>query len=1128
MADLMHVIAKSSADTSESAPTFLISVPSFTDIDDDAALRGYYTVYDICCTVQALDGTLWTFAANRRYSEWRDLHAQQWNGLRKFPQARHFLHGPSTKLKRQEALQAWLADAFAAYAGTMPPPQLLHFVGVRAEALAGMAPSPSLSDSNPLMQGLSGGADLDATAQSAYSSCVSLPPVAPLCSNSDVSSRAGGGSGLASGSSSRGGGVILAAGGSRARTPSPVQFADSGRDHFPCASESSGASLPAGAAPAVSLPAGAAPAPAGATPSGAAAAAAHERVRVGFAGRAAGATTRWVVEARRAFEVFAARAEASGRAATHRLFPSTSAPPVLALAAAVLWLMTNADLLCLVLISEHAIRAPPPLDVAALPPPLASIAASAVEAAAAPPLLVLPVVLYAMERCHRLIATAPTMNAAEAARAAAPLGSSAHVLWWGSALASCAHGQPLVMPLGLIAAVRLIGALVNSLAATTATGAAAPTIFGRRWLAWAATAQHAAAAIACALLPLQQIIWPLLPPAVEVAAAAAAKAAAEVATAAAEAATAAAEAATKVVAGAAVVSEAALSSPSEEAACATATCATVTPVHDALMASVALPIASAAAAAPAAAASSAAAAAMASVQGASAWLSRMESLGAWLVLATLLKQLAESSELARWARLGASLTRQAAAEAEQRKVQARDAPVVAKDAPGAAGAARAARAAAKARRREARERMRHEAPPSATAAHHAPSSTEASEGWALVDDGATEERGFKHDRPNKTRASATWRRRAAAAPPGAFFADHGHSPPTLPADTHLTTPSSSQPSSTGLLPLPHIDQSSFTLPVAVATPSAARGRCGTHPATVPSASHADGFLQRIPSRDLYSPYRTYPPPPVAAGISTSACAAVAESSLDSPSPSSSDDDDDDDDGDDATTDADLSRLVEMGFSEELAEAALAANGTVEAAAASLMDEGAAYARMQHASPICTSSSGGPAHASPAAGPIDGVASPPASAAPSAIASELESVTEQVLACLPHELRVLTQPMVAELFHGRASAAATKGLVQLRGLIQAIGAAVSLVLTRALLDPAGRMRLWLGLKALADSEPMQGKLPAVFEAFTKQRHAFELGMQGSLVLSEAFKVETRVPMARLYKPKVGVAYALNSP
>ena len=103
----------------------------------------------------------------------------------------------------------------------------------------------------------------------------------------------------------------------------------------------------------------------------------------------------------------------------------------------------------------------------------------------------------------------------------------------------------------------------------------------------------------------------------------------------------------------------------------------------------------------------------------------------------------------------------------------------------------------------------------------------------------------------------------------------------------------------------------------------------------------------------------------------------------------------------------------------------------------------------------------------------------------------------------------------QLFVANASAGGDQGIDQVRGLIRAIGAAASVVLTRALLDPDGRMKLWLGLKALADSAPMEGRLPGIVGAFTKQRHAFELGLHGSLVLSEAFKVETDVPMSRLF-------------
>ena len=129
------------ADEPSAAPpplVFTLAVPSFHEVEDES-LRGSYTVYQVCCTVQMLDGTLRSFRAHRRYSEWRRLHSQQWNGSRTFPQSRRLLHGQATKLRRAEALQTWLCDAFAAYASMemMPPPPLLHFVGVRAEALGG-------------------------------------------------------------------------------------------------------------------------------------------------------------------------------------------------------------------------------------------------------------------------------------------------------------------------------------------------------------------------------------------------------------------------------------------------------------------------------------------------------------------------------------------------------------------------------------------------------------------------------------------------------------------------------------------------------------------------------------------------------------------------------------------------------------------------------------------------------------------------------------------------------------------------------------------------------------------------------------------------------------------------------
>ena len=133
----------------------------------------------------------------------------------------------------------------------------------------------------------------------------------------------------------------------------------------------------------------------------------------------------------------------------------------------------------------------------------------------------------------------------------------------------------------------------------------------------------------------------------------------------------------------------------------------------------------------------------------------------------------------------------------------------------------------------------------------------------------------------------------------------------------------------------------------------------------------------------------------------------------------------------------------------------------------------------------------------------------------AVFNPLLSIAERLLRCLPHELRELARPIAMELLHVGVEKS-TIGYDQFRGIVQAVGATASLILTRTLLDPAGRMRLWLGLKALADSAPMEGRLPAVVSAFTRQRHAFELGMHGSLVLHESLRTETHVPLNRIYR------------
>mgnify|MGYP002832533077 CR=1 FL=1 len=81
--------------------------------------------------------------------------------------------------------------------------------------------------------------------------------------------------------------------------------------------------------------------------------------------------------------------------------------------------------------------------------------------------------------------------------------------------------------------------------------------------------------------------------------------------------------------------------------------------------------------------------------------------------------------------------------------------------------------------------------------------------------------------------------------------------------------------------------------------------------------------------------------------------------------------------------------------------------------------------------------------------------------------------------------------------GGTSHAAAKGLGQMRVLIQAVGAGASVVLTKALLDPAGRMRLWMGLKALAESAPQDGeenKLPALVTAMTWRKFGI-FGFEG---------------------------------
>ena len=81
----------------------------------------------------------------------------------------------------------------------------------------------------------------------------------------------------------------------------------------------------------------------------------------------------------------------------------------------------------------------------------------------------------------------------------------------------------------------------------------------------------------------------------------------------------------------------------------------------------------------------------------------------------------------------------------------------------------------------------------------------------------------------------------------------------------------------------------------------------------------------------------------------------------------------------------------------------------------------------------------------------------------ALTSPMLSMAERLLRCLPHELRELARPIAVELL----AVGVEKGAIdndKFRAIVQALGATLSLVLTRTLLDPAGRMKLWLGLIA----------------------------------------------------------------
>ena len=411
-----------------------------------------------------------------------------------------------------------------------------------------------------------------------------------------------------------------------------------------------------------------------------------------------------------------------------------------------------------------------------------------------------------------------------------------------------------------------------------------------------------------------------------------------------------------------------------------------------------------------------------------------------LVLSLIVREAAQASELARWARLGTKLARGADDEmrTHRRVGLAGSSSAGSLTSPSASPSASRALTHEELARRSAMEaaaRQQRAAASATAAAAMERAAAEASEleadGWMVLDDGLSG--APPQSLQNGGRASTARRgsRVRNAAPPAA-------SPMSRPSP--LLTPATPVPTA----PLPSERLPSSVLPQpAIAQPISLRHSVGS-----------------LPPR--------HPPIDVGGAPAPHACSSDGRSR----------------------------------------GASLPSRPSAEASALHTADPHAAAAAASH--PTSRHSTRAPSPTPDASGVARAGADVPA------LVSPLLSAAQRLLLCLPHELRALVRPILTELLAAGA-AKSVVGFEHLRGLIQAVGAAASLVLSRALLDPDGRMRLWLGMKALADSAEMDGRLPEIISAFTKQRHAFALGLRGSIVIQEGLQAESDVPLHRLFTP-----------
>ena len=148
-----------------------VKVPSFEEVLD-ANLRGQHTAYSIVSAVRAPEGELRRYTVQRRFSEWRKLHATLALSPT-FPEPRRLRRETqSIKEQRRKALQAYLHAAIQHCAGR-PAEALRAFLGLRDdEPRSELPPAQSPEEMPPAVVAPTAVAPLQAATEGAPPYCV--------------------------------------------------------------------------------------------------------------------------------------------------------------------------------------------------------------------------------------------------------------------------------------------------------------------------------------------------------------------------------------------------------------------------------------------------------------------------------------------------------------------------------------------------------------------------------------------------------------------------------------------------------------------------------------------------------------------------------------------------------------------------------------------------------------------------------------------------------------------------------------------------------------------------------------------------------------------------------------------